>query len=102
MTAIRIPVGSSSHRSSSDIGPHLRLVSDAIPVDVPAAEAAVRALLTALVERLPVGSTIVLEAERDGHQAVLPEISRWDIRKYSRTQLAFLDLDAVGGSDEEP
>ncbi len=62
----------------------------------------IRSLLTALVERLPVGSTIVLEAERDGHQAVLPDISRWDIRKYSRTQIAFLDLDAASGTDEEP
>ena len=48
MTATSIPVEGSSHRSSSDIGPHLRLISDAIPVDVPAAEAAVSALLTAL------------------------------------------------------
>jgi GTP cyclohydrolase I len=42
------PVEGSSHRSSPGGGPHLRLVSDAAPVDVPAAEAAVRALLTAL------------------------------------------------------
>jgi GTP cyclohydrolase I len=48
VTATSSPVGGSSHRSSTDSGPHLRLVSHAIPVDVPAAEVAVRTLLTAL------------------------------------------------------
>ena len=48
MTATSTPVEGSSHRPSPDGGPHLQLVSDAAPVDVPAAEAAVRALLTAL------------------------------------------------------
>ncbi len=41
------PIEGSAHRPSPGGGPHLRLVSDAA-VDVPAAEAAVRALLTAL------------------------------------------------------
>jgi GTP cyclohydrolase IA len=42
------PLESTSHRPSPDSGPHLRLVSDAAPVDVPAAEEAIRALLIAL------------------------------------------------------
>jgi 16S rRNA (guanine966-N2)-methyltransferase len=61
----------------------------------------VRAMIAALVERLPVGSTIVLEAERDGDAAVLPDIERWDIRKYSRTHIAILDLDAPEDAGEE-
>ena len=48
VTAISAPVEGNSHRLSPDGGPHLQLLSDAAPVDVPAAEAAVRALLTAL------------------------------------------------------
>jgi GTP cyclohydrolase I len=48
VTVISTPVGGSCHGPSPDGGPHLRLVSDAIPVDVLAAEAAVRALLSAL------------------------------------------------------
>ena len=42
------PADTSPRRPSGDSGPHLRLVSDAAPVDVPAAQAAVRALLIAL------------------------------------------------------
>ena len=60
----------------------------------------IRAVLTSLIERIPIGSTIVLEAERDGHEAVLPDIARWDVRKYSRTQIAFLDLLAPAESDD--
>ena len=43
-----VPAENSFYRTSPDGVAHLRLVSDAAPVDVPAAEAAVRALLTAL------------------------------------------------------
>lgn len=42
------PVETGPKLPASNRGPHLRVVSDAAPVDVPAAEAAVRALLTAL------------------------------------------------------
>ena len=35
LAAISFPVGGSSHRSSTDSGPHLRLVSHAIPATCP-------------------------------------------------------------------
>lgn len=60
----------------------------------------VRALIATLVERLPASSTIVVEAGRDHHASVLPDIERWDVRKYSRTQIAVRDLDEAGGPGE--
>ena len=42
------PIQVSARRQFANSGPHLRVVSDATPIDVVAAEAAVRALLTAL------------------------------------------------------
>ncbi len=52
-----------------------------------------RELIATLVERLPRGSTIVVESDRDHEEEVLPDPDSWDIRKYGGTRVAILDLD---------
>jgi 16S rRNA (guanine966-N2)-methyltransferase len=45
-------------------------------------------LLGSLIEKLPVGSVITLEAGRDHCREVLPDFPTWDIRRYGDTQIA--------------
>src|SRR5262245_31647786 len=45
-------------------------------------------LLTALVDKLPPGSLIALEAGRGLETEVLPELDAWDIRRYGDTRIA--------------
>ena len=52
----------------------------------------VRAALEGLRDRLPSGSTIVVEAGRRGGEGVLPEPDAWDVRRYGSTHVAFLTL----------
>ncbi len=52
----------------------------------------VRETLEGLVQRLPAGSTLVVESRSDLDDAVLPELERWDVRRYGGTQVAFRDL----------
>lgn len=48
----------------------------------------IRALLTALLEKLPPQSVIAVEAGRALDQEVLPDFASWDIRRYGDTHLA--------------
>lgn len=61
----------------------------------------IRAMLSELIARLPRGSTVMVESERGQDADALPDPERWDIRKYGRTQIAFLDLDGPE-PDEAP
>jgi 16S rRNA (guanine966-N2)-methyltransferase len=45
-------------------------------------------LLTALVDKLPPGSLIALEAGRGLETEVLPDLDSWDIRRYGDTRIA--------------
>jgi len=49
----------------------------------------IRAMLEALVERLPAGSLIALEAGRILDERLLPDFESWDIRRYGDTRIAF-------------
>lgn len=48
----------------------------------------IRAMLDALVERLPAGSLIALEAGRILDDRFLPDYEAWDIRRYGDTRIA--------------
>lgn len=48
----------------------------------------IRAMLDALVERLPAGSLIALEAGRVLDDRLLPDFESWDIRRYGDTRIA--------------
>ena len=55
-------------------------------------------LIGSLVEKLPAGAVIALEAGRDLDGSILPDLEAWDIRRYGDTQLAIRVLSgpAVG------
>lgn len=55
--------------------------------------ARIRELITALVEKMPRGSTIVVESDRDHEEEVLPDPEAWDIRRYGGTRVAIRDLE---------
>jgi 16S rRNA (guanine966-N2)-methyltransferase len=48
----------------------------------------VRQTLDHLLEKLPDGSILVLESRSGMDDAVLPDLSRWDLRRYGTTQVA--------------
>lgn len=52
----------------------------------------VRELLDTLLDRLPAGSTVVLESRRGLDAEVLPRFDEWDVRRYGGTQIAVLVL----------
>lgn len=49
----------------------------------------VRTMLDHLVEHLPAGSLIVLEAGRILNDQILPNMDAWDVRSYGDTRVAF-------------
>ena len=55
-------------------------------------------LIGSLVEKLPAGAVVALEAGRDLDGSILPDLEAWDIRRYGDTQLAIRVLSgpAVG------
>jgi 16S rRNA (guanine966-N2)-methyltransferase len=61
-------------------------------------------LLAALVEKLPEGSLVVLEAGRGLDAGILPDFDAWDIRRYGDTQVAIRILSgrAPGDSPQDP
>ena len=59
-------------------------------------------LIGTLVERLPKGSTIVVESDKDHDTDVLPDPESWDVRRYGGTRVAFLDLEDLGPEDDAP
>lgn len=61
----------------------------------------VRAMLEQLVEALPAGSLIVLEAGRVLGEAILPDFDAWDVRRYGDTQVAFWMRDEPGAGAPE-
>lgn len=48
----------------------------------------IRAMLDHLVEHLPEGSLIVLEAGRTLNDQIVPDMASWDVRRYGDTQVA--------------
>jgi 16S rRNA (guanine966-N2)-methyltransferase len=58
-------------------------------------------LISGLVQKLPPGSLIALEAGRNLDDRVLPDHAEWDIRRYSDTQIAIRVLPA-GVAESEP
>ena len=54
--------------------------------------ARIRELIATLTERLPEGSTIVVESDRDREEDVLGDREPWDVRRYGRTELAIRDV----------
>lgn len=48
----------------------------------------IRTMLDHLVEKLPEGSLIVLEAGRILNDQILPDMDSWDLRRYGDTQIA--------------
>ena len=62
--------------------------------------AEVRQLLVDLLERVPEGSTIVLESGDALDEAVLPETEEWDRRRYGGTHVAICVKGGVPEEDE--
>jgi 16S rRNA (guanine966-N2)-methyltransferase len=64
----------------------------------------IRDLIVALIERMPRGSTLVVESDRDHEAEILPDPEAWDIRRYGGTQVAIRDLvaDEPDGADAVP
>jgi 16S rRNA (guanine966-N2)-methyltransferase len=61
----------------------------------------VNQLLASLVDQLPAGSLIALEAGR-GLEEVLPEFETWDIRRYGDTRIAIRVLSRAGAESSPP
>lgn len=59
-------------------------------------------MLRNLVERLPEGSALVVESRRSLDADVLPELDRWDVRRYGGTQVAIRVIDRAGSALEQP
>ena len=57
-------------------------------------------LIGSLVDRLPAGAVIALEAGRDLDGSILPGLEAWDIRRYGDTQLAIRVLSGSAGGAE--
>ncbi len=58
----------------------IRITSDAAKV--------LNQMIAQLVEKMPAGSVVVLEAGRVLDRRILEDFERWDIRRYSSTQIA--------------
>ncbi|MFO0959884.1 MAG: 23S rRNA (adenine(2030)-N(6))-methyltransferase RlmJ [Isosphaeraceae bacterium] len=59
-------------------------------------------LLESLMEKLPGGSMIVLEASKHSRPDFLPEPGRWDRRQYGGSLVAVLEIGGgAGGEDEQ-
>jgi 16S rRNA (guanine966-N2)-methyltransferase len=57
-------------------------------------------LMGSLVEKLPAGAVIALEAGRDLDGSILPGLENWDIRRYGDTHLAICVLSGSAGGEE--
>ncbi len=62
----------------------------------------IRAMLDALVERLPVESLIALEAGRVLDDRLLPDFEAWDIRRYGDTRIALWTKSDAAEPEPEP
>jgi 16S rRNA (guanine966-N2)-methyltransferase len=61
----------------------------------------VRAMLDHLVEHLPNGSLIVLEAGRILNDQIVPDMDSWDVRRYGDTRIALWQRDEGDGVTPE-
>jgi 16S rRNA (guanine966-N2)-methyltransferase len=66
---------------------------------------ALNQMIAQLVEKMPAGSVVVLEAGRVLDERILDDFTSWDIRRYSSTQIAIKVIagalvDAGSGADE--
>jgi 16S rRNA (guanine966-N2)-methyltransferase len=59
-----------------------------------------RKTLEILTEKLPEGSTIVVELRRDLGVSILPDVSCWDLRRYGGTQVAIRVVERGLSPDE--
>jgi len=59
----------------------------------------IRELIQQLVERLPSGSVIALEAGRTLDDRILPDFDGWDVRRYGDTQIAIRVLPGIDGEN---
>ncbi|HEY2155614.1 MAG TPA: 16S rRNA (guanine(966)-N(2))-methyltransferase RsmD [Isosphaeraceae bacterium] len=59
----------------------------------------VRRTLEILMEKLPEGSTLVVESRKDLDAAILPEFTSWDLRRYGGTQVAILTVERSATAD---
>ncbi len=50
-------------------------------------------MLSTLIERMPDGSTLVVESDRNHEATALPAPELWDIRSYGGTRVAFRDVE---------
>ena len=67
----------------------LLLSSSTLPIRTTSAAAKVlNQMIVQLVEKMPAGSVVVLEAGRVLDERILEDFDRWDIRRYSSTQIA--------------
>ena len=64
--------------------------------------ARVRETIVALIERLPAGSILVVESERDHEENVLGDPEAWDVRRYGRTEVAIREIGEPPESSVEP
>jgi 16S rRNA (guanine966-N2)-methyltransferase len=55
-------------------------------------------LITSLIEKLPSGSVIAVEAGRDVDGTILPDLDLWDIRRYGDTRIAIRVLSGAAGA----
>jgi 16S rRNA (guanine966-N2)-methyltransferase len=53
----------------------------------------IRQTLDHLLEKLPDGSTLVVESRSGLDDAVLPDLARWDLRRYGTTQVAIRSVE---------
>lgn len=74
---------------SADLDRPLAVFLDPPYRDYETAAKRVRAMLDHLVERLPAGSLIALEAGRVLDDRILSDPDSWDVRRYGDTQIAF-------------
>jgi hypothetical protein len=62
----------------------------------------VNQLLEGLIRRLPAESVIAAESSRTLDETILPELAKWDIRRYGGTQIAIRILAPGAGPVGEP
>jgi 16S rRNA (guanine966-N2)-methyltransferase len=58
-------------------------------------------LIAGLADKAPEGSTIVVESGKHWDEALLPDLDRWDIRRYGGTVVAFRFLDSQTEGETE-
>lgn len=61
----------------------------------------IRKTIATLLDKLPDGSSIVVESRSDLDDAVLPDLDAWDLRRYGGTQVAIRRVGPADSADED-